>query len=399
MLKWCLSLFLTLALSAMAWAQDFNREARVEPAQSTVEDRGGDLYLELHLSQGVPFRLVYLDAPDRIMLVFDGLRFDGVSADVLLNSDVAKSVSFDDRLLSQSTLVLELARPLEASLLSLSLDPNDGRAVLTGRFSQSTDERFAALAASSSPPVLPPAVRPKATKDGRFVVVIDPGHGGRDPGADFGGLLEADLMLMMARELREALLRQGVDEVVMTRDADTFVSLQKRLTLAHQAQADAFLSLHADALIDGRARGATVYTLSSEASDGASARLAERHARDDLVAGIDLAGADDEVVQALMGLSRSETTPRSLALKTGLVAALKEALPYVNSNPSREAAFNVLKAPDVPSVLLELGFLSDPRDAENLQSPEWRADAVRAIAQAVVDWRAADLLRAENLRQ
>ena len=135
-----------------------------------------------------------------------------------------------------------------------------------------------------------------------FTVVLDPGHGGLDPGAQRNDVAEKDLMLSFARGLRETLTRAGV-EVVLTRDSDTFVALETRVAIAHQVKADAFISLHADSLGQGQAQGATVYTLSDEASDTATAHLAARHDRADIIAGADLTGADDQVAGVLLDLS------------------------------------------------------------------------------------------------
>ena len=199
-------------------------------------------------------------------------------------------------------------------------------------------------------------------------------------------------MLTFARELRETLLRSGGFSVAMTRDDDVFVSLEGRITRARAAGAEVFLSLHADALPEdaGRAQGATIYTLSEEASDLASQRLAERHDQSDLIAGVDLAGQSDEITLVLMDLARQENEPRTDALATALVTGLEGEIGQLNSRPRRSAGFSVLKAPDIPSVLVELGFLSSARDRERLADPEWRAAAARGIRDALRAWADAD---------
>jgi N-acetylmuramoyl-L-alanine amidase len=229
--------------------------------------------------------------------------------------------------------------------------------------------------------------------------VLDPGHGGVDPGAVRGEVTEADLVLTFARELAEALQRTGRAEVTLTRQSDVFVPLPTRVTLARAAGADAFVSLHADALADGRARGATVYTLSERASDAASAALAEQHDRADLLRGIDLSASDDEVAGILMDLARTETAPRAGALAESLVAGIRAEGLRLHPRPRAEAGFTVLRAADIPSVLVEIGFMSDPTDLANLQDPDWRAAMQAALARGILDWAEADTARAALLRQ
>ena len=231
-----------------------------------------------------------------------------------------------------------------------------------------------------------------------MVVVLDPGHGGIDPGAERDGLRESDLMLTFAFELREALRRAGF-EVVLTREEDVFVSLDARVRVARAAGADVFLSLHADALPDGGAAGATVYTLAEEASDAASAALAERHDRADLLAGVDLTGQDDLIARVLMSVARTETTPRSERLADALVARITERTGRMHRRPHQWAGFSVLRAPDIPSVLVELGFMSNPRDLANLQDPAWRAGFAAAVVAALQDWAVADAAEAPLRRR
>ncbi len=236
---------------------------------------------------------------------------------------------------------------------------------------------------------------PVAAMDARMTVALDPGHGGIDPGAEADGLKEADLVLSFARRLKEELLRIGRFDVVMTRESDVFVPLETRMTLARAGGADVFLSLHADALEAdaGHASGLAVYTLSDDVTDAAALRLAERHAGDDILAGLDLTGTEDEIALVLLDLAQRETAPRSASLSRSVVEAVGNAGLTLNSKPERDGAFAVLKAADMPSVLIELGFLSSPRDRERLRSEEWSAQAASAIAMAVALWADAEAVR------
>ena len=397
-------ILLCLALAAGAatgaFAQGLTALARVDAAASSVRDEGAGLVVELALSQPVPWRAYTLERPRRLVIDFSEARFD---APVPVASPRAGAVSAGPIQPGWSRMVLELGEALAIEEAGLDTSAADGRARLTLRLAPVSAEDFAA--ASGAPPdlarTLPepvvPALPPKP--EGRLRVVLDPGHGGIDPGAEYDGLTEADLMLTFARELRELLVREGFD-VAMTRDADVFVPLEARVSFAREAEADLFLSLHADSLPEeaGSAHGATVYVLSEEASDVASRRLAERHDGSDLVAGVDVTGQGDEIALVLMDMARVETEPRTRRLAELLIAEITAEAGRMNHRPLRSANFSVLRSPAVPSVLLELGFLSSPRDRAKIADPEWRAKAAAGIRDAVVLWAEADAARAPLLR-
>ena len=300
-----------------------------------------------------------------------------------------------------SRLVAELAAPLVLVQAAMTVQPETGAAQINIDLQDIDKETFSEMSGVLRDPAFdlpdsaaPPAAPAPALGDGPVIVVLDPGHGGIDPGAERGGESEKNLMLAFARELRDTLRRLGGFEVVLTRDDDRFVSLERRIAIAHQARAHVFLSLHADALGQGQASGATVYLLDRNASDEATRLLAERHDRDDLVSGIDLRGQDDVIADILMDLARQETGPRAELLAQSLVAGMQQAGGPVNSHPIRRADFSVLKAADIPSVLVEVGFLSSPRDLKNLTNPEWRRGMAHAIARGIQAWVIADLARA-----
>lgn len=185
----------------------------------------------------------------------------------------------------------------------------------------------------------------------------------------------------------------------MTREDDVFVPLESRISIAHAARADVMLSLHADALAEGRASGATIYTLSETASDEASEKLAERHDCADLLAGVDLSNQDDVIAGVLMDLARLETAPRSDQLAEALVEGLRHSVGGLHKRPRLRAGFSVLKSPSFPSVLVELGFISSARDRKNLTDPNWRARAAQGIRDALQVWSVEDAARADLVRQ
>jgi len=186
--------------------------------------------------------------------------------------------------------------------------------------------------------------------------------------------------------------------VVLTREGDEFVPLEARVSIARRARADLFLSLHADALVDGRASGSTIYILSEAASDLASQKLAERHDRGDLLAGVDLSDQDDVIAGVLMALARTETAPRTDKLADALVAGLSQTI-VMHKRPRLSAGFSVLKAPDIPSVLLELGFLSSKRDRDRLNDDKWRAQAAAGIRDGLLNWAISDAADALLVRK
>ncbi|WP_295314072.1 N-acetylmuramoyl-L-alanine amidase [Roseobacter sp.] len=357
---------------------------------------------QVSLSRGVPYRVFTLDNPARLVIDFRETDWTGVRAgDLQKGSDLLQEIRFGVYQPGWSRLVASLAEPALPRDIGMAIDPGTGRAMLQMTFHPTTAEEFAAAAGVPDTALWPredvaSSVAPKS--DDRFVVAVDPGHGGIDPGAERDGVTEKELMLEFAFELREVLDAAGV-RVALTRDRDVFVSLNARVARAHQARADVFLSLHADALEQGGAHGATVYVLSEEASDKASGQLAARHNRADIIAGADLTGSDDQVAGILLDLARQETEPRTDALAALLIRGMTRAGGPMNSRPLRRAGFSVLKSADIPSVLIEVGFLSSARDLENLRRPEWRAQMVGALAESLLEWRAQDLARRALLRQ
>ncbi|MDT8327092.1 MAG: N-acetylmuramoyl-L-alanine amidase [Roseovarius sp.] len=408
MVKWGLIVaLLCMAPVVQAQEQGFSALARVDAAESGLRDTGRGLEVRLALSQGVPYRVFTLDAPARLVLDFREIDWQGASGESFERGARATAVRLGQIRPGWSRMVVDLAGPHVLQSAGLVVDRVTGAGDLRVVLGAADAEAFAARAGTPDLPgwdlpdpdgaLVAPARR--VPGEGPLFVVLDPGHGGIDPGAQVGEVTEKDLMLQFALELKEVLLRDGRFDVVLTRDADEFVPLERRVALAHQGRADVFVSLHADALSGARAHGASVYTLSDSASDEASAALAERHNRADILAGIDLSGKDDVVADILIDLARQETQPRAERLAKAVLATLKaQELPLL-SRPQRHAGFSVLKAPDIPSVLLELGFLSSPRDLENLSDPVWRARMAGALRDAMLVWRREDAARSGLVRQ
>ena len=215
------------------------------------------------------------------------------------------------------------------------------------------------------------------------MIVIDPGHGGIDPGAvGRSGVFEKRLTFAAARELKRELSRGGRYRVVLTRDGDTFLRLRDRFAAARRYRADLFVSLHADTIRNKNVRGLSVYTLSEKASDKEAAELAEQENKADLIAGVDLTHEPSEVTNILIDLAQRETMNESARFARHLVDELRKVTKLLR-NSHRFAGFAVLKAPDVPSVLIEMGFLSNSRDERRLLEPAYRARLAKAVRRAV----------------
>ncbi|WP_238380934.1 N-acetylmuramoyl-L-alanine amidase [Alkalilacustris brevis] len=398
-----------LLAAGPARAEGFSALAHVLPGASVLEDAaGGGIAFSLALSQPVPYRMHHLTEPPRLVIDFREVDFSALPPGALRPTARVPALRFGALQPGWSRMVLELdgAYALQSAGMDTAalMARHPGAALLTLRLTPTDAESFAASAAAPEDVLFgggqaSPLPAPRLRGEGPLIVVLDPGHGGIDPGAERDGYRESELMLTFARELEEALLRDGGFTAVLTRDEDVFVSLEARVRQARKASADVFLSLHADALPGGGAAGATVYTLAEEATDAAAAALAERHDRADLLAGVDLSAQDDLIANVLISMARTETTPRTDQLAEALVAGLQESVGRMHRKPRQAAGFSVLKAPDIPSVLIELGFMSNAQDLANLTDAEWRAAAAQGIVSALRAWADEDAAEAPLRRR
>ncbi len=225
-----------------------------------------------------------------------------------------------------------------------------------------------------------PAIRPQNEKR---VVIVDAGHGGPDPGTiGNSGIFEKHITLAMARELKQRLEASGRYKVLLTRQRDIFIRLRERVQIARDAGADLFISLHADSIKNRKINGPSVYTLSENASDKEAATLASKENKSDLIAGIDLTNENRDVTNILIDLAQRESMNQSATFAGHLIKSLKQEVEVLR-NTHRFAGFAVLKAPDVPSVLVEMGFLSNPTDERNLRSRTYRRRFAGAMKKGI----------------
>ncbi len=220
----------------------------------------------------------------------------------------------------------------------------------------------------------------------RPLVVIDPGHGGIDNGATApSGIHEKDITLAFALQLRDLLVKSGQFDVALTRDDDTYLTLSERVNLARQNRADLFISLHADTFQQEDIHGASIYTLDEKATDILDKILADGENRSDIVAGYIKPDTKPAAVDFLVDLMRRQARQQAYVAAQDIVKAMQPSV-ALRRFPVRQADFFVLQSPDIPSMLIELGFMSNPADITNLESEDWRNRVVQAIGDGVQDY-------------
>nr|WP_028164187.1 N-acetylmuramoyl-L-alanine amidase [Bradyrhizobium elkanii] len=293
--------------------------------------------------------------------------------DLMGPAKIANSYVLDAANGQPPRLVLELEQ-VDRNAFTQQLAPDD-----RPELKPTIAEAKAALPAEGTP-----NAKPGEPPDSRPLIVIDPGHGGIDNGTQSNGELEKTLVLGFGLALRDRIEKSGKYRVVMTRTDDTFIPLNDRVKIARSQSAALFVSIHADALPrrEGDAQGATIYTLSDKASDAEAERLAEAENKADAIAGVNLSDEPTEVADILIDLARRETKTFSNRFARLLVSEMKTTA-RMHKHPLKSAGFRVLKAPDVPSVLVELGYVSNKGDLEHLVSEDWRNKAVGSMLQAI----------------
>ena len=341
----------------------------------------------LELTGPVEYTLFSLADPYRIVLDFPRVAWRAPLDAAAQKGGVVAGLRYGQFRPGTSRLVLDLATSAVVQKTT-ALPPSGelGHRLLIDLAPVDRAAFMVAVGAARPPPEAAPPAAPEPAKrlDTRRVVVLDPGHGGIDPGTiGASGAYEKDVVLDYAIELRRRLQATRRYRVVMTREEDVFLSLAERVRLAQQAGGDLFISIHADSIDNGQMRGGAVYTLSETSSDVEAERLAAKENRADVIAGLQLDRHDTEVVSILISLAQRETMNYSARFANVLVPELERNKVAVRRKPHRFAGFRVLKAPDVPSVLLELGYLSNPKEERHLRSAEGRAAVTAAIVGAI----------------
>jgi N-acetylmuramoyl-L-alanine amidase len=344
----------------------------------------------LDFDRRVPLRAYTLAKPDRVVIDLPQVEFALAPEAAPGPSGLIKTFRYGLVMPGASRMVFDLAAPATITEAKFERGASSERLVLELRGTDS--ETFAqSLPSPPSEPQLAIAsteaaqpARSDAPRDVRPIVVIDPGHGGIDNGTQAGGESEKTIVLDFARALRDRIEAGGKYRPLMTREDDTFIPLGERVKIARAQNAALFISIHADALPrrEGDAQGATVYTLSERASDAEAERLAESENKSDAIGGVNLTEEPTEVADILIDLAQRETRSFSSRFARVLVGELKGHA-RLHKNPLKSAGFKVLKAPDVPSVLVELGYVTNKGDLAQMVSQSWRNRTVGALAQAI----------------
>lgn len=345
--------------------------------------------LVIEMSQKAEFKVITLPRPDRVVIDLPDITWKIAPGSLPRKVGMIRGLRYGQFRRGQSRIVLDVAGPARvksAFIIPATASNSRFRLVIDITKGQQTAARAPRRAPAASKPTPPQALAPLPEKrpvNVKKVIVIDPGHGGVDPGAiGRSGIFEKKLTFMAARELQRQLTRDGRYKVVLTRNGDTFLRLRDRFAVARDNRADLFISLHADTIRNKRVRGLSVYTLSEKASDREAGELAEQENKADLIAGVDLTHEPPEVTNILIDLAQRETMNESARFARRLVGELKSVTKLLR-NSHRFAGFAVLKAPDVPSVLIEMGFLSNPQDEKALRRAAYRTQLARAVRQAV----------------
>jgi len=387
--------FLTLFFAVAAMAGE-RQTAAPPPADSfpvaTDARVGGDesqTRFVMDLTRKIDLRAFTLADPYRVVVDVPQVIFRLPAKAGESGRGLIKAFRFGLVMPGGSRIVFDLAKPARIEK-AFAIDAGDGApARLVLELAATDRESFLRKVAAADAPSqgdLPPTNAPEAkSSDPRPLIVLDPGHGGIDTGTKGpNGEEEKDIVLAFAQRLRERLDKTGKFRVLMTRTDDTFVPLADRVHIARVAGAALFVSIHADSLPhgEGDAQGASVYTLSETATDSEAARLAEQENRADVIAGVDLKSEPEDVAGILLDLAERETKGFSVQFAHKLVGEMKGAT-RLHKTPLKSAGFRVLRAPDVPSVLVELGYVSNRQDLQSLLSEGWRGRTADSFAQAI----------------
>lgn len=390
---WLIGLVFPLLFTVSAFAQPSVEKIR-------FGDYGSRTRVVLDLTDSIKFSHFILGDPYRVVVDLPEIswKIPGISG----VGGVVEQYRYGLFKPGTTRLVLDVKTPVRVKRAFI-LDPeaNAGhrlvldletisRAEFDKNLRQSRIERPKALSPAKGPdemaalPIVPsPKPAPKKTKKAKKIIVLDPGHGGVDPGAiGKSGRFEKHITLSMARELKKKLEKTGRYKVVLTRKKDIFLRLRNRLKIARKADADLFISLHADSNKNKKIRGLSVYTLSERASDKEAASLATSENKSDVIAGIDLSHETPEVTDILIDLAQRETMNLSSHFANTLIQELRREVKLLRKT-HRFAGFAVLKAPDVPSVLVELGYLSNSSEEKKLRDPKYRARLSAALVSGI----------------
>ncbi|MGD9638111.1 MAG: N-acetylmuramoyl-L-alanine amidase [Alphaproteobacteria bacterium] len=394
----------TALLAACGIIMPFYPSFAATSAKSLRLGKNGDgTRFVLDVSSEISYKMFFLSEPKRLVIDIPSLSLANIPSDVADNDCLISKIRFGEVESGVSRIVLDLADATKISRAFI-LPPQSG---FDWRFvvdlEKTTENDFAEMInaktviASSGSNLTADnknhvSNETKTSNDNAInevsnsnkkTIILDPGHGGRDPGAiGISGVFEKEITLATGLELKKRLEKTGKYKVIMTRSKDQTLSLRKRVEIGRQARGDLFISLHADSIGKRDVKGLSIYTLSEKASDNEAAALAVRENKADIIAGIDLYNELPEVANFLIDLTRRETMNLSAEYATIMVNEMVKSFDLLR-NTHRFAGFAVLKSPDVPSVLVEMGYLSNPTEEKLLRQNAYRGKIAESTVASV----------------
>ena len=337
----------------------------------------------INVAKLLPNKVFTVDNPNRLVVDVPSVTAKkSITLPQNYSGKLIKSVRFGQFDKQYSRFVFDLNQPIKVLTKQVTdklfvIDISSNSKVLSSQIVKKTSKLL---------PTPTPIITNNKKQYKLPLIAIDAGHGGIDSGTvSASGTQEKDVVLEYAKALREKLLSTGKYRVLLTRDGDYFIMLRKRVDIARRSGASLFISIHADSAEEDYARGLSVYTVSEKASDKEAEALANRENKSDVIGGMDLSTSNPDVADILISLAQRETKNNSAFLADLIVLMLGDRVKLLN-NTHRFAGFAVLKAPDIPSVLVEIGFLSNPQEEKNLKSKEYREKVVSGIVAGVNDY-------------
>lgn len=383
-----------LLLSSSLWAQTQIQAVRVWPSPESTR-------IVLDLSAPVKYHAFTLENPHRIVVDIDDVMMQANTSHISWQKTPVIALRHSPRVKQGVRVVFDTRQAV--TIKSFLLPPNEqygNRLVIDVTSDAAASKPVTQVAAASPANVsstpattlsttskVPPVAQPVTgkVKQRKFIVAIDAGHGGEDPGAiGARGTKEKNVVLAIARELSALVNKEPGMRAYLTRDGDYFVPLRTRIDKARAAQADLFISIHADAFKDRRANGASVFILSEHGASSEAARwIAEHENRSDLVGGVSMDDKDQILASVLLDLSQTASNEASLSLGSSVLGQIKTIAPLHGSKRVQQAGFLVLKSPDIPSILVETEFISNPNAERKLVSKQYQQQVARAIMQGI----------------